>query len=210
MNNNEENRPKTEGITITHNPRTSRGEERTLSLTPEWAKSTYLSNYTPQTNLGRLKNIIPQSTSEDSISDMFDKSLSDENLSDKDYFYLSENHLFRQILEFDDKARKKAIDKVVNVIRFHCNTIMNSKDENEIGKSIQFLEGYKSVIARFAYQCPFDDISNAFQSLIMDLFKMVSIFLLEQLIFRICLKKFSPPKIMISIILHQNFSKLKI
>ncbi|KAL9646927.1 hypothetical protein ABK040_013786 [Willaertia magna] len=75
-----------------------------------------------------------------------------------DAILLSENHLFRQILQPSLDKRIIGMNQVNEVIRKHAKE-----------KDIKFFEFYSKIIARFAYECPFEDISNNFQILINEL-----------------------------------------
>ncbi|KAL0480423.1 hypothetical protein AKO1_011085 [Acrasis kona] len=79
---------------------------------------------------------------------------------------LSESHLFRQCLHPNVEKRKQGVTNVIDVIKTHLTEyIKNAKQESQedLLQPNRFFNRYRSIIARFAYDCPFEDISTRFQ-----------------------------------------------
>ena len=71
--------------------------------------------------------------------------------------FIPENHLFRTILDVDENKRKTAMKEVIS-------TLLNLAEENP--KTLSY---YGYLILRFAFDCPFEDVSGTFQELIINL-----------------------------------------
>ncbi|KAG2385545.1 hypothetical protein C9374_003360 [Naegleria lovaniensis] len=92
---------------------------------------------------------------------------------------LSESHLFRQMIQPTAEKRRVGINNIVQLIIKHAklwketnysndDSTSSSNDDEDLHPA-KFFERYSGLISRFAYECPFEDVSSAFIKLIDDL-----------------------------------------
>eukprot|EP01080_Neovahlkampfia_damariscottae_P006804 gene6804-10970_t len=125
------------------------------TISPDWNTNSVLSM--DQKSFSQFNgNRSPQNEGMSPFQELSDLDEFD-GVEDEEYSpFIPENHLFRPILDEDETKRKIAMKEVTTTLL-------------KMAENPKALSNYGYLILRFAYDCPFEDISGTFKELIHDL-----------------------------------------